>query len=352
MLTGSSILLTGGTGSFGNAFVPLTLGRWDPKRIVIFSRDEMKQWDMAERYADDPRVEFVIGDVRDRDRLASVMSGIDVVVHAAATKIVPTAEYNPFECVKTNINGAMNLIDACIDRGIKRVVALSTDKAVNPSSIMGASKLFAERYLQGKAAESNTRFVVVRFGNVLASSGSAVPIFESRLRDGREIVVTDPDVRRFFMTIDEAAQLVLVAAATGDGGGTYVLDMGEPIRIVDLVHSLAYVMEIPQSRVAIRYIGLRPGEKLDEELFFADERQEPTRHSLVLGATRSAASLEAMQRWRTDLERAVAEDANRAGELLMEFARLESGGAEGRTHEDGEPSEKEPGAGVAEEAVR
>ena len=137
MLNNASILITGGTGSFGNTFVPMTLAKYNPKRLVIYSRDEMKQWEMAQRFNGDPRVSFIIGDVRDKDRLTRALDGIDYVVHAAATKIVPTAEYNPFECVKTNINGAMNLIDACVDRGIKGVVALSTDKASNPSNLLG-----------------------------------------------------------------------------------------------------------------------------------------------------------------------------------------------------------------------
>ena len=145
MLKNSSILITGGTGSFGNTFVPMTLAKYNPKRLVIFSRDEMKQWEMAQKYQDDPRVVFVIGDVRDKDRLSRALDGIDYVVHAAATKIVPTAEYNPFECVKTNVDGAMNVIDACIDRGIKRVVALSTDKASNPINLYGATKLASDK---------------------------------------------------------------------------------------------------------------------------------------------------------------------------------------------------------------
>lgn len=147
MLKNSSILITGGTGSFGNTFVPMTLDKYNPKRLVIFSRDEMKQWEMAQKYQGDPRVVFVIGDVRDKDRLSRALDGIDHVVHAAATKIVPTAEYNPFECVKTNVDGAMNVIDACIDRGIKRAVALSTDKASNPINLYGATKLASDKLL-------------------------------------------------------------------------------------------------------------------------------------------------------------------------------------------------------------
>ena len=156
MLKNSSILITGGTGSFGKTFVPMTLARHNPRRLVIFSRDEMKQWEMAQRFQDEPRVSFLIGDVRDKDRIARALDGIDYVVHAAATKIVPTAEYNPFECVKTNINGAMNLIDACIDRGVKRVVALSTDKASNPINLYGASKLASDKLFVAANAYAGT----------------------------------------------------------------------------------------------------------------------------------------------------------------------------------------------------
>src|SRR3990172_7795512 len=180
MLTNASILITGGTGSFGNTFVPMTLAKYNPKRLVIYSRDEMKQWEMAQRFEGDVRVRFFIGDVRDKDRLARALDGIDYVVHAAATKIVPTAEYNPFECVKTNIMGAMHVIDACIERGIGRVVALSTDKASNPINLYGATKLASDKlFVAGNAyAETHqTRFAVVRYGNVMGSRGSVIPFF-------------------------------------------------------------------------------------------------------------------------------------------------------------------------------
>ena len=167
MLRNQTILITGGTGSFGHAFVPLTLEKSNPKKIIIYSRDEMKQWEMAKLFQDDPRVRFFIGDVRDRERLYRALDGVDYVVHAAATKIVPTAEYNPFECVKTNINGAMNLIDACIDKGVKKVVALSTDKASSPVNLYGATKLASDKlFVSGNsyAGSHNTRFSVVRYG--------------------------------------------------------------------------------------------------------------------------------------------------------------------------------------------
>jgi FlaA1/EpsC-like NDP-sugar epimerase len=185
---------------------------------------------------------------------------------------------------------------------------------------MGASKLLAERFLQSFAMETATKFVVVRFGNVLASSGSAVPIFEAQLARRETITITHPDVRRYFMTIDEAAQLVLLAAATGEQGGTFVLEMGEPIRIVDMVHSLAYVMKIPPEEVDIRYCGLRPGEKLDEELFFVDELQSRTTSPLVVQVSRPARSLADVRHWITDLLVAIEKGPAEAGRALLEIA--------------------------------
>ena len=182
LLEGKTILVTGGTGSFGHKFVPMTLKRFNPKKLIIYSRDEMKQWEMAKLFQNDERVRFFIGDVRDRDRLYRALDGVDHVVHAAATKIVPTAEYNPFECVKTNINGAMNLIDACIDKGVKRVVALSTDKASSPVNLYGATKLASDKvFVAGNsyAGGQSTRFSVVRYGNVMGSRGSVIPFFIS-----------------------------------------------------------------------------------------------------------------------------------------------------------------------------
>src|SRR6056300_237905 len=190
MLKNSSILITGGTGSFGHSFVSLTLKKYNPRRLVIFSRDEMKQWEMAKIFKDDPRIRFFIGDVRDKDRLHRALHKIDFVVHAAATKIVPTAEYNPFECIKTNINGAMNLIDACIDQKVKKVVALSTDKASSPINLYGATKLASDKLFvaanSSYAAHNQTRFAAVRYGNVMGSRGSVIPFFIS-LKDQKTI---------------------------------------------------------------------------------------------------------------------------------------------------------------------
>ena len=210
MLKNSSILITGGTGSFGHTFIRMTLEKYNPKRLVIFSRDEMKQWEMAKLFGTDPRVRFFIGDVRDKERLFRALHGIDFVVHAAATKIVPTAEYNPFECVKTNIIGAMNLIDACIDQRVKKVVALSTDKASSPANLYGATKLASDKlFVAGNsyAGSDATSFSVVRYGNVMGSRGSVIPFFISLTEKGI-LPITDPKMTRFMITLEKGVNLV------------------------------------------------------------------------------------------------------------------------------------------------
>ena len=224
MLQGKSVLITGGTGSFGHAFVPMTLSRFNPRRLIIFSRDEMKQWEMAKLYGQDDRVRFFIGDVRDKERLTRALDGIDYVVHAAATKIVPTAEYNPFECIKTNILGAMNLIDACIDRGVKRVVALSTDKASSPVNLYGATKLASDKlFIAGNsyAGVHDTAFSVVRYGNVMGSRGSVIPFFLSLAGSGK-LPITDARMTRFMVTLEQGVELVWHAFEDMQGGEIYV----------------------------------------------------------------------------------------------------------------------------------
>lgn len=258
MLTNSSILITGGTGSFGHTFVPLTLAKYNPSRLVIFSRDEMKQWEMAKLYGDDDRVRFFIGDVRDKDRLARALNGIDYVVHAAATKIVPTAEYNPFECVKTNVFGAMNLIDACIDQGVKRVVALSTDKASSPANLYGATKLTSDKlFIAGNSYSGNndTRFSVVRYGNVMGSRGSVIPFFLSQ-KD--ELPITDMRMTRFMITLEEGVDLVWHALDDMVGGEIYVKKIPS-MKITDIALAVA-----PEKKQKV--IGIRPGEKLHEQM--------------------------------------------------------------------------------------
>ena len=265
MLTNSSILITGGTGSFGNTFVPMTLARFNPRRLVIYSRDEMKQWDMALKFHGDPRVRFIIGDVRDKDRLARALDGIDYVVHAAATKIVPTAEYNPFECIKTNINGAMNLVDACIDRGIKRVVALSTDKASNPINLYGATKLASDKLFiaaNAYAATHQTTFSVVRYGNVMGSRGSVIPFFASLAHTG-VLPITDARMTRFMITLEQGVELVWHAFADMQGGEIYVKKIPS-MTILDVANAVA-----PGARHEI--IGIRPGEKIHEQMIGSED---------------------------------------------------------------------------------
>jgi UDP-N-acetylglucosamine 4,6-dehydratase (inverting) len=260
MLSNSSILITGGTGSFGNTFVPMTLARYNPKRLVIFSRDEMKQWDMAMKFKNDPRVNFIIGDVRDKERLARALDGIDYVVHAAATKIVPTAEYNPFECVKTNITGAMNVIDACIDRGVKRVVALSTDKASNPINLYGATKLASDKLFvaaNAYAGTHDTRFAVVRYGNVMGSRGSVIPFFMSQVPTG-VLPITDTRMTRFMITLEQGVDLVWHAFEDMQGGEIYVKKIPS-MRILDIANAVA-------PGIKHEIIGIRPGEKIHEQM--------------------------------------------------------------------------------------
>lgn len=265
MLKNSSILITGGTGSFGHTFVPMTLAKYNPRRLVIYSRDEMKQWEMAKLYGNDERVRFFIGDVRDKDRLARALNGIDYVVHAAATKIVPTAEYNPFECVKTNINGAMNLIDACIDCGVKRVVALSTDKASSPANLYGATKLTSDKlFIAGNsyAGKGDTRFAVVRYGNVMGSRGSVIPLFLSLAHKG-VLPITDERMTRFMITLEQGVELVWHAFDDMVGGEIYVKKIPS-MRITDIARAVA-----PEARQDI--VGIRPGEKLHEQMISPED---------------------------------------------------------------------------------
>jgi UDP-N-acetylglucosamine 4,6-dehydratase len=260
MISASSVLVTGGTGSFGHTFVPLTLQHLNPKRIVIYSRDEMKQWEMAKLFRDDPRVRFFIGDVRDRDRLYRALDGIDYVVHAAATKIVPTAEYNPFECVKTNVSGAMNVIDAAIDRKVKRVVALSTDKASSPINLYGATKLASDKlFVAGNsyAGSHDTRFAVVRYGNVMGSRGSVIPFFLS-IKDKGPLPVTDERMTRFMITLEQGVELVWHAFEDMEGGEIYVKKIPS-MKVMDIAQ--AVVPETPP-----KIIGIRPGEKVHEQM--------------------------------------------------------------------------------------
>lgn len=255
-----SILITGGTGSFGKKFVPLALNKYSPKRLIIYSRDEMKQWEMAQEYLECKNVQFIIGDVRDKDRLTRALDDVDYVVHAAATKIVPTAEYNPFECIKTNIIGAMNVIDACIDKQVSKVVALSTDKASNPINLYGATKLASDKlFVAANANYSNqkTKFSVVRYGNVMGSRGSVIPFFMSKAHTG-VMPITDLRMTRFMITLEQGVELVWRAFEDMSGGEIYVKKIPS-MRVVDIAKTICPNAEL-------KVIGIRPGEKIHEQM--------------------------------------------------------------------------------------
>lgn len=264
MLTNKTILITGGTGSFGNTFIPMTLKKYNPQKIIVYSRDEMKQWNMAKKFQGDSRVRFFIGDVRDKDRLYRALNGVDYVVHAAATKIVPTAEYNPFECIKTNVNGAMNLIDACIDSGVKRVVALSTDKASSPVNLYGATKLCSDKvFIAGNSyTGGKTKFAVVRYGNVMGSRGSVIPFFIETAKTGK-LTITDKRMTRFMISLEQGVELVWHAFNDMEGGEIYVKKIPS-MNICDIATAVDKDAEQVE-------IGIRPGEKLHEQMIGVED---------------------------------------------------------------------------------
>jgi UDP-N-acetylglucosamine 4,6-dehydratase len=265
IVDGKNVLITGGTGSFGQAFARHLLDEADPRKVIVFSRDELKQFEMAQKFRD-KRVRFFIGDVRDGDRLRRAFQGVDIVVHAAALKQVPICEYNPFEAVKTNILGAQNIIDAAIDCNVEKVLALSTDKAVNPVNLYGATKLVHEKlFVDGNAYvgdERRTRFAVARYGNVVGSRGSVVPFFASKRLTG-VLPVTDKRMTRFWITMDRAVAFVMANLERMRGGEIFVPRIPS-LKIMDLARIMA-----PEARIEI--IGIRPGEKLHEMLLHADE---------------------------------------------------------------------------------
>jgi len=265
MLNDATILLTGGTGSFGHAFMEMTLAKFSPKKLIVLSRDEMKQWEMAKIFGSDSRVRFFIGDVRDRERLFRATKGVDVVIHAAATKIVPTAEYNPFEAVKTNVQGAMNVIDASIDSGVKRVVALSTDKASSPINLYGATKLVSDKlFIAGNSysGDGGTKFSVVRYGNVMGSRGSVIPHFMKQAETGT-ITLTDDRMTRFMISLEDAVNLVWHAVEDMKGGEIYVKKIPS-MKVVDIAKAIA-----PLAKIEIT--GIRPGEKLHEQMIGVED---------------------------------------------------------------------------------
>lgn len=264
----STILVTGGTGSFGKKFTKIMLEQYQPKKLIIFSRDELKQHEMRVAGYDAPNLRYFIGDVRDADRLRRAMKGVDLVVHAAALKQVPACEYNPMEAIMTNVNGAKNVIDAAIDTGVKRVVALSTDKAVNPVNLYGATKLCAEKlFVQSNAygGADGTRFACVRYGNVVGSRGSVIPVFLDQRKNGK-ITITDPRMTRFWITLEQGVRLVIRAAETMLGGEVYIPKIPS-MNIMDLAKAIA-----PECDIA--YTGIRSGEKLHEQLISEDEARQ------------------------------------------------------------------------------
>jgi UDP-N-acetylglucosamine 4,6-dehydratase len=265
LFAGKSVLITGGTGSFGRTFARIALAHASPKRLIVLSRDEMKQSEMAQAFNHDPRLRFFLGDVRDRDRLRRAFHGVEVVIHAAALKQVPAAEYNPFEVVKTNVIGAQNVIDAALDEGVAKVIALSTDKAANPINLYGATKLCADKLFvaaNSYGGGSGTRFVCVRYGNVVASRGSVIPFFLSRKSSG-VLPITHPDMTRFWITLEQGVTLVFAAYRAMHGGEIFVPKIPS-MRLVDLARAIA-----PECRLEI--VGIRPGEKLHEVMIPADE---------------------------------------------------------------------------------
>jgi len=266
VLNDKSILITGGTGSFGRQFVRTILERHKPHRVVVFSRDELKQYEMQQDFSA-PCMRYFIGDVRDRDRLAVAMRGVDYVIHAAALKQVPAAEYNPMECIKTNIHGAENVIHAALEANVTRVIALSTDKAANPINLYGATKLASDKLFvaaNNMAGGHSTRFAVVRYGNVVGSRGSVVPLFRRLIDNGTDALpITDARMTRFWITLDEGVEFVLKSFARMDGGEIFVPKIPS-VRIVDLANAMA--PEMPT-----RIIGIRPGEKLHEVMCPADD---------------------------------------------------------------------------------
>ncbi|HHU91800.1 MAG TPA: UDP-N-acetylglucosamine 4,6-dehydratase (inverting) [Halanaerobiaceae bacterium] len=270
MLDGKTILVTGGTGSFGKKFTRMVLDRYDVNKLIIFSRDELKQAQMRAEFGDNPKLRFFIGDVRDKERLYRAFDGVDVVIHAAALKRVPECEYNPFEAIKTNVIGAQNIIDAAIDRGVSKIVALSTDKAVNPINLYGATKLCSDKlfiagnsYVGGK----DIRFAVVRYGNVVGSRGSVVPLF-MKLKNTGKLPITDPRMTRFWITLEEGVEMVFTALEKMQGGEVFVPKIPS-MKITDLAKAIA-----PECELEI--VGIRPGEKLHESLITASD----ARHTL------------------------------------------------------------------------
>ncbi len=271
------VLVTGGTGSFGKKFTKILLEEKDPKKVIIFSRDELKQHEMRVAGYTDPRLRYFIGDVRDRDRLARALHAVDIVVHAAALKQVPACEYNPMEAIKTNINGTSNVIEAALDTGVARVMALSTDKAVSPANLYGGTKLVAEKLViqsNNYAAGTSTRYACVRYGNVVGSRGSVVPLFLKQRASGK-ITITDERMTRFWLSLEQGVHFVISCIEQMEGGEVFIPKIPST-KVIDLARAIA-----PHAEIEV--IGIRPGEKLHEDLLSVDEaRNAVERESMYI----------------------------------------------------------------------
>ncbi len=283
VFNGKTVLITGGTGSFGKKFIEILLKKYAPKKVIVYSRDELKQFEMQQKF-NQPCMRYFIGDVRDEARLERAMAGVDYVVHAAALKQVPAAEYNPMECIKTNVQGAQNVIDAAIACGVKKTIALSTDKAANPINLYGATKLCSDKLFSAAsnlAGARPVRFAVVRYGNVVGSRGSVVPFFKNLLAEGaRELPITDPRMTRFWLRLEDGVEFVLKNFHRMQGGEIFIPKIPS-MRITDLAEAIA-------PGVPTKVIGIRPGEKLHEVMCPADlyyETLEFDDHFVIMPST-------------------------------------------------------------------
>ena len=343
LVEGRIVMVTGAGGSIGSEICRQVL-RFLPKKILLVERAENSLFLIEQELArmePVPAFEPLIADITDEQRMDQIMAAHTpaVIFHAAAHKHVPMMESNPAEAIKNNVFGTKLLAQLADRHGVREFVSISTDKAVNPTSVMGCSKLLAERFVQALSTTSQTKFIVVRFGNVLASNGSVVPTFQEQIRRGGPITVTHPGIERYFMTIPEASQLVLQAATQGDGGEIFVLDMGESVKIVDLARDLIALSGLEQDDIEVVFTGLRPGEKLYEELYFDDERRVATRHPKVFCAMHRPAALQAVEAVFDDLAEIVDERPEivraRLRDLVPEYAAGTSGVApmpQQRTH--------------------
>lgn len=307
-LTGSVVLITGGTGSFGNAFLDECIAE-GAREIRIFSRDEKKQYDMAQRYREQPNVKFFLGDIRDKKSLDTAVYGVDYVFHAAAMKQVPSCERFPMEAVKTNINGSDNVLTTAVQKHVKKVVCLSTDKAVYPTSAMGFTKAYMEKLAMQKAAEQDkTEICVTRFGNLIASRGSAVPLFIDQVKNGAPITITEPDMTRFVMTVQDAVSLVKEAFESGNSGDLFV-KKSYACTTGDLASAVCKYMGLPRTYPTV-YIGIRPGEKMHEALLTEEEAANAIERGdyILVPRAKSDMNPKIKAAYRSDLSKRLGED--------------------------------------------